>query len=79
MGWGKKKKAVCISFLGCLMGRGEKGGGGGGAAKKRRRTELVVVGLSHFYVSLWWCVEGKGEKKGGGETGKFLLIKQRFR
>ncbi len=76
---GEKEKG-CLHFISRRSdGRGRERKRRGGAAKKRRRTELVVVGLSHFYVSLWWCVEGKGEKKGGGETGKFLLIKQRFR
>ncbi len=75
MGWGKKKKAVCISFLGGLMGREEKGGGGGGAAKSE---EGQSRSFSFLCFSVVVCGR-EGEKKGGGETGKFLLIKQRFR
>ncbi len=76
---GEKEKG-CLHFISRRSdGRGEKGGGGGGAAKKAKK-DRVGGGRSFSFLCFSVVVCGReGEKKGGGETGKFLLIKQRFR
>ncbi len=76
---GEKEKG-CLHFISRLSdgeGRERRGRGRG---RKKAKKDRVGGGRSFSFLCFSVVVCGReGEKKGGGETGKFLLIKQRFR